>query len=181
MQTPVERTAEPAPAWSEERVTRLVRGLQRPLEAYLAALGCPRARIPDLVQDGFLALLRTGLGTRDEGATAAYLRRIVRNAYFKSLRRAPEAREGGALDLDALEAAWAEYERDDGGSAYLTALRACLERLSERECTALELQYGHGLARAEIATRLALSEGGLKSLLAAGKERLRACIQRRLA
>lgn len=180
MRTPVEQPAEHALAWSEEGITQLVRNLQRPLEAYLAALGCPAEKVQDLVQDGFLALLRSGFGERGESSTAAYLRRIVRNAYFKSLR-APPVSVGTGLDLDSLDQAWAEYERDDDGAAYLAALRVCLQSLSERERTALRLQYGEELRRAEIARRLELSEGGLKSVLLASKQRLRACIERRLA
>lgn len=175
MAIPVERPPGPVLAWTDERITRLVQRQQRPLAAYLAALGCPRGQIQDLVQDGFLALLRARFEERSAGSTAAYLRRTVRNAYFKWLREPPEA-----LDVEALEAAWSEYDGDDGGESYVEALRACLQGRPARDHEALRLRYGQDLPRAEIGRRLELSEGGVKSVLLLCKQRLRACIERRL-
>ncbi len=171
----IEQPTARAGAWTDERITRLVRRHQRSLAAYLTALGCPQSHVPDILQEGFLALLRSGFVERDRGSTAAYLRRTVKNGFLKAVQRSPRS-----VELSEVDAAWEAYEGHDDGASYLEALRACLDALTTRTREVLQLRYGQDLSRAEIARRAQLSEGGVKSILLRGKTRLRECIERRL-
>ena len=69
-----------------------------------------------------------------------------------------------------------EFEGADAGSAYLDALRSCLERLPSRTREVLRLRFGSDMPRTAIAARMELSLGGVKSLLLRSKQQLRACI-----
>ena len=164
-------------AWDEARIAQLVARHQRALAAWLASLGCAAANSDDLVQETFLTLLAVPFEERSPGATSTFLRRIARNLFLKSLRRG--RRE--IPDPDVVDAAWSTLEGDDGGDAYVAALRLCLAGLSEDGRTALRLRYQEGLAPRAIAVRLRLSLGGAKSVLLRAKARLRACIRRRVA
>lgn len=162
-------------AWDEARITQLVVRHQRGVAASLASLGCAPANIEDLVQETFLTLLGLPFEERSPAATSAFLRRIARNLFLKSVRRRREI-----PDLEAIDAAWVAFEGHDGGDTYLTALRQCLLGLNDSSRAALTMRYQDGLAAGEIAARLSLSLGGAKSLLLRAKERLRACIQKKV-
>ncbi len=161
-----------------ELVERLVRRHQASVRGYLAFLGCPATQLDDLVQDVFLSVLSSGFEERHPGATAAYLRRAARHLLLKSLRR--ERLGPARVDLAAAEEAWAEFEGDDGGQAYLDALRECLGHVRDRAHDVLRMRYGGGLDRAAIAEHLQLSESGVKSILVRTRRQLRDCIERRL-
>ena len=171
----------PVKAISTDRlrlVEDLVRRHQAAVRGYLAFLGCPAAQLDDLAQDTFLCLLAGPFEERGEAATRAYLRTVARNLLLKSLRR--ERSAPPFADLDAAETAWREYEGDDGGAAYVGALRACLDLLRAKEREVLDLRYRASLQQAQIAARLGLSEGGVKSILVRTRKRLRTCVERRL-
>lgn len=81
-----------------------------------------------------------------------------------------------------LERAFSERAGGDGGEAWIEALDACLATLSTRVRQALDLRYraGRGASRTELATALGLTPDGVKTMLRRAKDRLRACVQRRL-
>jgi RNA polymerase sigma-70 factor (ECF subfamily) len=160
-------------------VEGLVRRHQGSVRGFLPFLGCPASEVDDLVQDAFLSVLRAGFEQRSEAATSAYLRRVARNLFLKSLRLARQ--RPPVVDLDGAERAWVAFEGDDRGESYLNALRACLEAVDARAREVLQLRYRGELPRAAIAGRLGLSESGVKSVLVRTRRRLRACVERRLA
>jgi RNA polymerase sigma-70 factor (ECF subfamily) len=161
--------------WDDAEITLLVARHQRGVAAYLGSLGCDGASVDDLVQETFLTLLSARFEPRSTAASAAFLRRIARNLFLKSLRRA--GRE--IPDLSAVETAWIALDEDsDAGESYLAAVRRCLAALSDRAREVLALRYRDGLDGAAIAERLALSLGGVKSILLRAKASLRGCIER---
>jgi len=104
-----------------------------------------------------------------------YLRVVARNLLLNS-RRADASRP----KLEPIDRAWLEFEGADAGSAYLDALRGCLQRVPSQTREVLRLRFGCDMPRAAIATRLQVSLGGVKSLLLRSKEQLRTCIRRKL-
>ena len=78
------------------------------------------------------------------------------------------------------EAAWVDYEREDGGEGYLGALRECMRRLKGRAREVLELRYELSLRRVAIAERLGMAESGVKSVLVRARRTLRDCVEARL-
>jgi len=164
-----------APAWSDEQVLTLVGTHERLVRSYLRSLGCPADRIEDLAQETFLRLLRSSPRDRSAGELRGYLCAAARNL-LSNARRA----DATGPRLESLDPAWLEFEGTDGGSAYLDALRSCLERLPARAREVLHLRFGCDMPRAAIAEQVQVSLGGVKSLLLRSKEQLRGCVQRKL-
>lgn len=158
-------------------VEDLVRRHQASVRSFLVFLGCPHSLLDDLVQDVFLSLLCARFEDRGPRATAAFLRRVAHHLFLRTIRR--ESRNVPLRDPQAAEAAWVEFEGDDGGQSYLAALRECLERLSGRAREVLRLRYERSVRRAAIAQQLELSESGVKSILVRARRRLKACIETR--
>jgi DNA-directed RNA polymerase specialized sigma24 family protein len=70
-------------------------------------------------------------------------------------------------------------EKDAG--PYVEALRACVGSLDERSRCALDLQYRDRMPHEEAAKLLDLSREGFKTLLRRIRDRLKACVDGRLA
>ncbi len=160
-------------------VENLVSGHQASVRGFLVYLGCPSSQLDDLVQDVFLSVLSANFEDRGHASTAAFLRTVARNLFLKAMRR--EGRRPVIGDPALVEAAWVEFESDDHGQTYVDALRECLRAVGGRAQTVLELRYHSCLRRATIASRMKLSEAGVKSILVRTRKKLRSCIERRLA
>ncbi|MCU0728298.1 MAG: RNA polymerase sigma factor [Planctomycetes bacterium] len=172
---------EPSPAAAgldEARLAGLVRAHQAALWRYLRYLGCQPAEADDLVQETFLRVWRHPFTDQGPAAAAGYLRTVARNLFLDATRRAKV--RPAFVDLSAAEAAWAVYEREDGGEGYRGALRTCLGLLAERARRALALFYGEDRSREAVAANLGLSADGVKTLLRRSRETLRECIERKL-
>ncbi len=159
-------------------VEQLVRRHQASVRGFLGYLGCPRSLVDDLVQDTFLSVLSSGFEDRGEAATAAFLRTVARNLFLKTVRR--ERLRPALVDLAGAERAWVEFQGEDQGSSYLSALRECLRSVGGRAREVLQLRYEASLRQAAIAGRMGLTESGVKSILVRTRRRLRSCIERRL-
>jgi RNA polymerase sigma-70 factor (ECF subfamily) len=164
---------------SIRHVEELVQRHQGTVRGYLLFQGCPPHLVDDLAQDVFLAFLRSSFEHRAEAATAAFLRKIARHLFLKSMER--ERRAPAVMDEDAAEAAWVEFEADDGGRSHVQAMHDCVQKLRGRAAEVIALRYREGLRRTTIAERLGLSESGVKALLIRARTSLRQCVERRLA
>lgn len=151
---------------------------------YLRYLGAPGEEAEDLVQETFLAAFRRAI-PRDvttNAREAAWLRGIARHMFLRYCRRrrkrpVPADRES----LEAAEEVWAgEFVRGGDGFDYLEALRRCLETISAYWRRALDLRYGRGESRAEMAEALQMSQDGIKSLLRRIRSRLAECVKSHL-
>jgi len=123
----------------------------------------------DLVQESLLALMRNLQTHRfAPGNLRAYVRRITKNRCISAYRR----RRTAGRDVPT-EEPLADARPGAGGAG--TEVRAMLARvlatLDEACRRLLILAYLHGLARAEIALRLGISEG-------AARVRLHRCLER---
>jgi RNA polymerase sigma-70 factor (ECF subfamily) len=157
---------------------RLVERHQAGVWRYLRALGCDSTLAEDLTQETFLAVLRHPFDDFSPAATAAYLRRTARNLYVNSHRRA-----GKVLvveDVERVDRTWAEWAGEDNGEELLDALRDCYKHLSDRARLALELRFRDRETRANIASRLEITENGAKNLMQRAKQKLRTCIEGKL-
>lgn len=155
-------------------VVRLVQEHQAEVWRYLRFLGASAELADDLTQEAFLQLLRAPFEERSPAATAAWLRTVARNLFVKAFRRPPFQ----LAELDAIEAVWTGFARDDGGHESLERLRECLQRLDGRAREAVRLCYEERRSRREIGRRLGIGEQGVKSLLRRTRAVLRACVER---
>jgi RNA polymerase sigma-70 factor (ECF subfamily) len=150
---------------------------------YLRFLGCDDAAADDLAQETFLAVAK---GTTNGGPVRdvpAYLRGVARNLFLKWLRqkgRGPSLEELSAAQVAEAEAVWSQFAGDDGGDAWIAALRECVERLNGRGRQAIDLHYRDEFSRDEIARRLAMTPDGVKTLLRRTREALRGCVERKV-
>jgi RNA polymerase sigma factor (sigma-70 family) len=129
----------------------------------------------DAVQEGFLAVWRSAAGFRAERAKASTWiltlvhRRAVDLVRREERRRAEPLSEETAVRADSTEtteeAAWLRFERE--------RVQAALQQLPDVQREALELAYYGGFSQSELAERLGVPLGTIKSRMFAGLARLR--------
>ena len=130
----------------------------------------------DAVQEGFLAVWRAAAAFRPERAKASTWivtlvhRRAVDIVRREERRRAEPldaAARGDAVDPEgsAEDAAWLGFERD--------RIQRALAALPDAQREALELAYYGGYSQTEVAERLGVPLGTIKSRMFAGLARLR--------
>jgi len=171
---------------TREELVTLVRIHQAELYRYMRYLGAESpAAAEDLVQETLLAACRSAdLATaRDERGQAAWLRGIARNLFLEHCRRArSDPVKADSASVEAAEATWVgEFLRQDDGFDYVEALRHCLGKLDDRNRRVLEMHYGEGKSRPELAAFCTMTEDGIKSLLRRLRAILAECVKRRLA
>ena len=165
----VARGDEPALAELYDRVGRVAYGLA------LRVLRDERLA-EDAVQEGFLAVWRTAAAFRAERAKAStWILTLVHRRAVDLVRR-EERRRTDPLDESMAasiagdepqpdEAAWLRFERE--------RVQEALARLPDSQREALELAYYGGFSQTELAERLGVPLGTIKSRMFAGLARLR--------
>jgi RNA polymerase sigma factor (sigma-70 family) len=128
----------------------------------------------DAVQDAFLAVWRTAVAFRAERAKASTWiltlvhRRAVDVVRREERRRAEpldEATRDAATSSSAEDEAWLGFERQ--------RVQAALGKLPDAQREAIELAYYGGYSQSELAERLGVPLGTIKSRMFAGLTRLR--------
>jgi RNA polymerase sigma-70 factor (ECF subfamily) len=108
------------------------------------------------------------------GAAMSWLIAIVRNCVISRLRRSAIRPEGHAVSDEALARVAAPGSTDQG--AEMRALQHCLQELDEQPRRAVLLAYLYGLTREELAARLSVPVGTVKSWLRRSLDRLKRCL-----
>ncbi len=165
----VARGDEPALAELYDRVSRIAYGL---------ALRIVRDErlAEDAVQEGFLAVWRTAAAFRAERAKAStWILTLVHRRAVDLVRREERRRaeplpdempvRAGESEAPTDEAAWLRYERE--------RVQAALAQLPDTQREAIELAYYGGYSQSELAERLGVPLGTIKSRMFAGLARLR--------
>ncbi len=165
----VARGDEPALAELYDRVGRVAYGLA------LRVVRDDRLA-EDAVQEGFLAVWRTAAAFRAERAKASTWiltlvhRRAVDLVRREQRRRADALDDGVATAIASDEAGpdeevWLRFERE--------RVQAALRRLPDAQREAIELAYFGGYSQTELAERLGVPLGTIKSRMFAGLAKLR--------
>jgi len=138
----------------------LYRRFARPFLGFaLRRLG-DRQRAEDVTQETFAAIWRSAATYRPErGPGAPWLYAVARNAIVNQSRvridPVSEAPDVAAADPGPLEQAESEWVRG--------RLRRAIEQLPEEQRTLIELAYWRGLSQTEIAARLGIPLGTVKT------------------
>lgn len=119
-----------------------------------------RGRAEDAMQDAFAAVWRSAVSyDRSRGRGGAWLYTVARNAVVDGARRrpeppveTPEEPSGESGPDEQAEAAWLSWR-----------VHAALEHLPEQERPVIELAYWGGLSQSEIAERLDVPLGTVKT------------------
>ena len=128
----------------------------------------------DAVQEGFLAVWRTAAAFRPERAKAStWVLTLVHRRAVDLVRREERRRAEPLSDEPVAaeapepteEAAWLRFERE--------RVQAALKQLPDNQREALELAYYGGFSQSELAERLGVPLGTIKSRMFAGLARLR--------
>jgi RNA polymerase sigma-70 factor (ECF subfamily) len=163
----VARGDETALAELYDRVSRIAYGLA------LRVLRDERLA-EDAVQEGFLGVWRTAAAFRAERAKAStWILTLVHRRAVDLVRREERRRAEPLTDDIGVqgtvegteEAAWLRFERE--------RVQAALRQLPDVQREALELAYYGGFSQSELAERLGVPLGTIKSRMFAGLARLR--------
>ena len=135
-----------------------------------------REEAEEVLQESFVAVWqRAGDFDAARGSATGWLTTIVRHCAIDQLRRSSARPESRPAPEDALAAMTASGAADIG--AELRALQRCLDELDEAPRRAVLLAYCHGLTREELAARLEVPVGTVKSWLRRSLERLQKCLE----
>jgi RNA polymerase sigma-70 factor, ECF subfamily len=136
-----------------------------------------REAAEEVLQESFIAVWERA---RDydpaRGSAMGWLVTIVRHCAIDQARRRAARPESRSAPEEALTTLIATDSADS--RAELRALQRCLDELDEQPRRAVLLAYCYGLTREELALRLAVPVGTVKSWLRRSLERLQRCLDR---
>ena len=139
----------------------------------------------EAVQDAFVAIWHAAAGYQVHLASPlTWMVTIVRNKALDVRRRA--LADGADIRAELEDAdGLADMTAGPHGQAQLSrdaqALARCMDTLADRQRQAIGMAYLHDLSYSEVAARLALPLGTVKTWIRRGLDRLRDCLSRREA
>lgn len=143
---------------------------QEALRRFLCGLCCgDSALADDIAQEAYMKAYLSCDGLRDDGKFLSWLYRIAYNAFICHKRTT-------RCDLPVDEARGVDSGTRADDSFRYQALYAALDRLTEKERTAVLLYYMEGYAVKEIAAILDSGEAAVKQQLSRGRQHLKACL-----
>jgi len=135
-----------------------------------------RSLAEDVVQEGFLALWRSGSRyDRSRGSVRTWILHIVHNRAIDALRRRA-LRDSRHVDDEGIEERLASPERTDLELARrdeAREIRDALEQLPDEQSRVIELAYFGGLTHVEIASMLDVPVGTIKGRMRLGLAKMR--------
>jgi RNA polymerase sigma-70 factor (ECF subfamily) len=147
------------------------------VKAYMMRRGADAATAEDLAQETLLTVWRrASLYQEEKGSAAGWVFAIARNLHIDRLRREvawqelPEGRTEQASTDPTPDEAVSEKERQ-------ARVQAALARLPPEQHVVVTLSYLDGLSHGEIAARLGLPLGTVKSRMRMAYQRVRAALE----
>ena len=144
------------------------------VKAYLIRFGCGNGEAEDIAQDVMTVLWRkAAMFDVNKASLATWLYRIARNRRIDALRRERAAHlEGAHLDLTEIYGCEDPEGRIDLQNVELR-VRAFLEALPEEQKIPVRLAFFDGLSHSDVAAKMKLPLGTVKSRIRLGFARLR--------
>lgn len=157
-------------------LAQLVATHQAHVWRYVRYLGADSAEADDLVQETFLAVMRSDFRQQGDRQTAQYLRTTARNQLL--MHRRKQNRGLSLVELEAAEQVWADTFQSTTANQFLDTLADCVAKLEGRAKQAIQLHYHDGASRNAIAEKLSMKPAGVKTLLRRTRNLLRQCLNR---
>ncbi|MGO4380456.1 sigma-70 family RNA polymerase sigma factor [Pseudoduganella sp. RAF53_2] len=134
----------------------------------------------EALQDGFVSIWHSA-STYQSGLSApmTWMTAIVRNKALDILRRLDEPIEIDADFMNALPDSDVRPEEALQLSAQAQALAACLSALEGLHRQVIGLAFYHDMSHTEVAQRMSLPIGTVKTWIRRGLERLKTCLAQR--
>ncbi len=152
---------------TREQFIHYVENNQRALRRFLIALCYGDSDLADdLAQDTFVKAYLSCDSFREDSKLSTWLYRIAYNTYISNRRMV--RRNESIVEAEQLSS----HERSDRAFDY-QALYLALEKLSEKERSAILLHYMHGFAIDEVADITGSSVDAVKQLLSRGRRHLK--------
>jgi len=160
-------------------ITAIVQEHQRAVRSYLSRLAPDASTADDLAQEVFLEAFQVLERIDPQRDLRNYLLGIARNRARMAWRKQYSRREISGDELfNALESR-ASVENLATNDDRLEHLRACLARLGPKALEIFQLHYNDELRCEEVAERLNMTAGSIRSVLTRGRDALRNCIEAR--
>jgi RNA polymerase sigma-70 factor (ECF subfamily) len=148
----------------------LYRRYSRAVYAVVRRMLADHGRSEDVVQEAFASVWRAAAGYRRErGSASGWLFAIARNASADALRGRRTATVAEPPDLPDPSAG---PEQRTAAELEAFAVHAAVDSLPDRERAVIELAYFSGLSQSEVAERLSLPLGTVKTRTRSGLARL---------
>lgn len=148
----------------------LYRRYSRAVYAVVRRMLADHGRSEDVVQEAFASVWRAAAGYRRErGSASGWLFAIARNASADALRGRRTATVAEAPDLPDPSAG---PEQRTAAELEAFTVHAAVDSLPDRERVVIELAYFSGLSQSEVAERLSLPLGTVKTRTRSGLARL---------
>jgi RNA polymerase sigma-70 factor (ECF subfamily) len=165
-----------------EAIAAIVTEHQRAVRSYLSRLAPDPSTADDLAQDVFLEAFQALHRIDPQRDLRQYLLGIARNLARMAWRKHYTRREvAGEALFEALDARAAAQPTPSTAQSdrRLEDLQACLARLAPKAIQVFRLHYRDELRCDEVAERLQMTAGSIRSILTRGREALRTCIEAR--
>lgn len=162
-------------------ITAIVQEHQRAVRSYLSRLAPDAATADDLAQEVFLEAFQALKRIDPQRELRNYLLGIARNRARMAWRKQYARREVIGETLFDTLASRADTRMAEESEQRLDYLRACLTRLGPKALEVFQLHYRDELRCEEVAGRLKLTAGSVRSILTRGRDALRSCIEARAA
>ncbi|HUT13418.1 MAG TPA: sigma-70 family RNA polymerase sigma factor [Thermoguttaceae bacterium] len=159
----------------------IIRRYQQDVLQVVSGLLYDRGPAEDLVQEVFVSAYFALARFQTQSDFRPWIRTIARNAVREELRK--KARYDRRLRTYG--EMFGTRLADDGGAALheetlAESLRRCVDRLPDRQATAIRLRYDQGETIEAIATTFGTSNGAIRNLLCHARASLRECTQREM-
>ncbi len=163
-----------------EEFIELLTGAQSAVFGYIMSLVHDSVRAQDVLQETNITLWRKAENFEFGTNFTAW---ACRTAYFHVLNhRRKASREQLVFDDDVLDyLAERQEERLEESDHRITALRGCLEKLSEKQRALIERRYRPGASVQAIAADDGKTEGAISQSLYRIRAALQECVEKKLA
>ncbi|MBN1394364.1 MAG: sigma-70 family RNA polymerase sigma factor [Pirellulales bacterium] len=167
-------------ALETEQLVRVLMAERNKLLAYTWSITGDFALCEDVVQEVALLALDKGREVADEPRLRVWLRRSARLKALESLRGKSKTPPPLSDEvLDKLEAHWEPYDvrGELSESSLVEMLRACFQRLTDKQRNLLSLRYAKQLRSGQIAERLRMKVETVYRSLTRAHRNLANCIE----
>jgi len=177
---------ERAKAGSVEAFGRLVELHQAQIRGYVARYVRNPDAADDVAQETFLEAYGSLSTFRGEGPIRIWLLGIARHLALTYVRQEQARRKQQASLVESALAGWLAREMESQGAEVsepgreLSALKQCLEKLTETSADIVTHFYYKGHSATDIARRLRTTEGTIWVTLTRIRQALRRCVELRL-